>query len=141
MGNSSVDIHEIDLKINSLSKDFEQIDRLCLKLTESIEKLQEVNISLTKIVVLHEEKHEQHQKNTDRNIVDLREIEHQIDAINRDIVTKFNLFEREHLAKINRENQPNLEISKFHWMLLGGALTLGWLLSNVNLVGLASLFK
>uniref|UniRef100_A0A6C0JYD5 Uncharacterized protein n=1 Tax=viral metagenome TaxID=1070528 RepID=A0A6C0JYD5_9ZZZZ len=149
MESSSKDIHDVDLKLNSLSKDVEQIDRLCLKVTESIEKLQEVNSTLTKILVLHEEKHEQRQKNEDQFRIELKELNVKINNIYKDVIEKIDAMDKENLkringeslAKINKENLPIIELSKIHWMMLGGALTLGWLLSNVNLEGLAPLFK
>ena len=55
-------IHEVELKIGLLGKDVEQTDRLCEKLSESIEKLQEVNVNIMRMITLHEQRHEQHEK-------------------------------------------------------------------------------
>ena len=48
-------IHDVELKIGLLGKDVEQTDRLCEKLSESIEKLQEVNVNIMRMITLHEQ--------------------------------------------------------------------------------------
>ena len=55
-------IHDLEMKVGLLGKDVEQTDRLCEKLSESIEKLQEVNVNILRMITLHEQRHEQHEK-------------------------------------------------------------------------------
>ena len=54
-------IHDLEMKVGLLGKDVEQTDRLCEKLSESIEKLQEVNVNILRMITLHEQRHEQHE--------------------------------------------------------------------------------
>lgn len=151
MTESSHDLHDVDLKMNSMGKDIEQIDRLCYKLTESIEKLQDVNVSLTKMITLHEEKLDQRIRIEEQTRSDLRDIHMRITNITRELVDKIDKIEIEILEKLNKitENPSskkiffdnNNDITKFHWMILGAALFAGWMIGNVNLVELSHLFK
>ena len=43
-------LYDIEMKVGLLGKDVEQTDRLCEKLSESIEKLQEVNANLLRMI-------------------------------------------------------------------------------------------
>ena len=55
-------VHELELKVGLLGKDVEQTDRLCEKLSESIAKIQELNVNIMQMITLHEQRHEQHEK-------------------------------------------------------------------------------
>ena len=46
-------VHELELKVGLLGKDVEQTDRLCEKLSESIAKIQELNVNIMQMITLH----------------------------------------------------------------------------------------
>ena len=48
-------IHDVELKVGLLQKDVELNDRLCSKLSESITKIQELNVNIMQMISLHEQ--------------------------------------------------------------------------------------
>ena len=55
-------LSEVKLQVGLLNKDIQHTNLLCDKLSESIEKIQEMNMNLVKMIALHDNKHEQHEK-------------------------------------------------------------------------------
>ena len=78
-------IHEVELKIGLLGKDVEQTDRLCEKLSESIAKIQELNVNIMQMITLHEQRHEQHEKVETDLKDDIRDLHDRIDQVERHI--------------------------------------------------------
>lgn len=157
-----VDIQEInDLKLDVglLRKDFENVDRLCFKLSETIEKMQEVNANLTKIISIHEQKHAQHLQTENELKDDVKELHSRITTVNRELYDKMNQLEahisqkieilRKDLLDSQKEEQKEnsqikgtlKEFDKYKWMIIGASLGFGWLVGNVNLNALAAIFK
>ena len=54
-------INNLKLDVELLKKDVEQFDTLCDRITQSIEKIQDVNQNLIKMISLHEQRHDQHE--------------------------------------------------------------------------------
>ena len=149
-------LHDIDLKVGLLGKDVEQTDRLCSKLSESIEKLQEVNVNIMRMITLHEQRHEQHEKVEAELKDDIKEIHSRITTVNREIHERIDQVERHiseridalrsDLANHKKNDEPKVtqilkEMDRYKWMILGGAIAVGWILGNVNLGVLGTLIK
>lgn len=149
-------IHQLDMRVSLLGKDIEQTDRLCEKLSESIEKLQEVNVSIMRMITLHEQRHEQHEKVESELKDDIKELHSRITTVNREIHERIDEVERHISSKIdtlrielqNHERKDGTklpevlkEIDRYKWMILGAAIAIGWIIGNVNLGVLGTLFK
>lgn len=150
------EMNNLKLELGLLKKDVQLTDRLCEKLTESIGKLEEINISLTRMIALHEEKHQQHdrvEQDLKDDIKDLhsrittttRELHDRIDEVERHIAAKIDSLRIE-LQNHERKDGTKLpevlrEIDKYKWMILGAAISIGWIIGNVNLGALGTLFK
>jgi small-conductance mechanosensitive channel len=78
-------VHELELKVGLLGKDVEQTDRLCEKLSESIAKIQELNVNLMQMITLHEQRHEQHEKVEAEVKNDIKDLHDRIDQVERHI--------------------------------------------------------
>ena len=74
-------VHELELKVGLLGKDVEQTDRLCEKLSESIAKIQELNVNIMQMITLHEQRHEQHEKVETDLKDDIRDLHDRIDQV------------------------------------------------------------
>jgi chromosome segregation ATPase len=148
--------HQLDVKVSLLARDVQQTDKLCERLSESIEKLYEVNASLTKMITLHEQRHEQHEKvekELKDDIKDLhsrittvtRELHDKIDEVEKSIGEKIDDLRREIIRHEQRDRAklPDIlrEIDKYKWMILGGAIAAGWIIGHVNLEFLGKLLK
>ena len=137
-------IHDVELKIGLLGKDVEQTDRLCEKLSESIEKLQEVNVNIMRMITLHEQRHEQHEKVEKEVKDDIKDLHDRIDQVERHISERIDALRNDLMAHRKEDNvigNTLKEIDKYKWMILGAAIAVGWIIGNVNLGVLGTLFK
>ena len=139
-------IHEVELKIGLLGKDVEQTDRLCEKLSESIEKLQEVNVNILRMITLHEQRHEQHEKVESDLKEDIKDLHDRIDQVERHISARIDAL-RNDLMKHKTDDagtklpQVLAEIDKYKFAIVAVAVSIGWIIGNVNLGVLGTLFK
>ena len=150
-------LHDVELKVGLLEKDVQQTDRLCEKLSESISKLQEVNANILRMITIHEHRHEQHERAETEVKDDIKELHSRITTVNREIHERIDEVERHISERIdalrsdliqhNKEEGGNMvgdtlkEIDKYKWMILGAAIAIGWIIGNVNLGVLGTLFK
>lgn len=150
-------IHEIEMKVGLLEKDIQQTDRVCEKLSESIEKIQEMNDNMIRMLTIHEQRHEQHKEAEDSLKEDIKELHSRITTVSREIHERIDQVEariterldtlRNDLIRHKQEEGGNKvgdtlkEIDKYKWMILGAAIALGWVIGNVNLGVLGTLFK
>ena len=138
-------VHELELKVGLLGKDVEQTDRLCEKLSESIAKIQELNVNIMQMITLHEQRHEQHEKVETNLKDDIRDLHDRIDQVERHISARIDALRNDLMnhKQQDRGRIPEMlaEIEKYKWMILGGALALGWLIGHVDLTMLGKLLK
>ena len=138
-------VHELELKVCLLGKDVEQNDRLCEKLSESIAKIQELNVNIMQMITLHEQRHEQHEKVETDLKDDIRDLHDRIDQVERHISARIDALRNDLMnhKQQDRGRIPEMlaEIEKYKWMILGGTLALGWLIGNVDLTMLGKLLK
>lgn len=150
-------LHDVEMKVGLLERDVQQTDRLCEKLSESISKLQEVNANILRMITIHEHRHEQHEKAETEVKDDIKELHSRITTVNREIHERIDEVERHISERIDalrsdliqhkKEEGGNMvgdtlkEIDKYKWMILGAAIAIGWIIGNVNLGVLGTLFK
>ena len=149
-------LHDIELKVGLLNKDVEMTDRLCSKLSESITKIQELNINIMQMITLHEQRHEIHEKVETEFKEDIKELDSRITTVNREIHERIDQVERHiseridalrsDLANHKKNDEPRVtqilkEMDRYKWMILGAAIVIGWILGNVNLGVLGTLIK
>lgn len=150
-------MHTLELKVGLLEKDVQQTDRVCEKLSESIEKIQEMNDNMIRMLTIHEQRHDQHEKSEDNLQEDIKELHSRITTVSREIHERIDQVEvriterldniRADLIRHKQEDNGNKisdtlkEIDKYKWMILGAAIALGWVIGNVNLGVLGTLFK
>lgn len=148
------DLQDIRLEIGLMQKDIDLTDKLCEKVSESIEKIQEVNVNLVKMISLHEQKHYQHEQVEKDLKEDVKDLHSRITTVNREMQDKMTQLEthlsqkldslrEDLLERKNDDQKPSLfaEFDKYKWMIIGAALGFGWVVGNVNLTALAALFK
>ena len=150
-------LHDVEMKVGLLEKDVQQTDRLCEKLSESISKLQEVNANILRMITIHEHRHEQHERAESEVKDDIKELHSRITTVNREIHERIDEVERHISERIDalrsdliqhkKEEGGNMvgdtlkEIDRYKWMILGAAIAIGWIIGNVNLGVLGTLFK
>ena len=150
-------LHDVEMKVGLLQKDVQQSEKLCEKLSESISKLQEVNANILRMITIHEHRHEQHERAETELKDDIKELHSRITTVNREIHERIDEVERHISERIDalrsdliqhkKEEGGNMvgdtlkEIDKYKWMILGAAIAIGWIIGNVNLGVLGTLFK
>ncbi len=137
-------LHELELKVGLLGKDVEQTDRLCEKLSESIAKIQELNVNIMQMITLHEQRHEQHEMVEKDLKEDIRDLHDRIDQVERHISARIDALRNDlmhHKKDDNVVGNTLKEIDKYKWMILGAAIAVGWIIGNVNLGVLGTLIK
>jgi chromosome segregation ATPase len=150
-------LHDVEMKVGLLERDVQQSEKLCEKLSESISKLQEVNANILRMITIHEHRHEQHERAEIDLKDDIKELHSRITTVNREIHERIDEVERHISERIDalrsdliqhkKEEGGNVvgdtlkEIDKYKWMILGAAIAIGWIIGNVNLGVLGTLFK
>jgi hypothetical protein len=139
-------IHEIEMKVGLLNKDVEMTDRLCIKLSESITKIQELNVNIMQMITLHEQRHEQHEKVETELKTDIKDLHDRIDQVERHISQRIDDLRSDLIQHKKEENGMRVkevlqEIDKYKFAIVAVAVCLGWIIGNVNLGVLGSLFK
>ena len=150
-------LHDVEMKVGLLQKDVQQSEKLCEKLSESISKLQEVNANILRMITIHEHRHEQHERAETEVKDDIKELHSRITTVNREIHERIDEVERHISERIDalrsdliqhkKEEGGNMvgdtlkEIDRYKWMILGAAIAIGWIIGNVNLGVLGTLFK
>ncbi len=79
------DISQVKLQVGLLERDVHQSISLFERLSHSIEKIQEVNTNLLRMITLHEEKHEQHERFQNTIQQDIKELHSRITTVAREI--------------------------------------------------------
>ena len=150
-------LHDVEMKVGLLERDVQQTEKLCEKLSESISKLQEVNANILRMITIHEHRHEQHERAETEVKDDIKELHSRITTVNREIHERIDEVERHISERIDalrsdliqhkKEEGGNVvgdtlkEIDRYKWMILGAAIAIGWIIGNVNLGVLGTLFK
>jgi chromosome segregation ATPase len=146
-------LHDVELKVGLLQKDVELNDRLCNKLSESIAKIQELNINLMQMIRLHEQRHEHHEKVEVDLKDDIKELHSRITTVNREIHERIDQVEK-HITEridairsdltIHKKEDRKGEVSEFfekwRWFILTMVLVVGFIGGQLKLEQVISLF-
>lgn len=143
-------INNLKIDVELLKKDVEQFDTICDRITASIEKLQEANQNLVKMISLHEQRHDQHEKveeDLDDDVKDLhsrittlnREIHERIDQVEHHITQRIDELRSDLIKHKQEDRNPFVkwaDIDKVKWFLVGVVLAIGFLLGKINIFSL-----
>ena len=125
---------DLKVQIEGLKKDVENVSNLNSRLDLAIEKLTDVSTSIKQMLAVHEEKISR-QEQIDEIIFDkLKERAGEIDTVHRELSKEIQQVEKKLLLEIR---QMKLDIGgrvgileKYKWLVLGGAIVIGWILST-----------
>jgi len=152
---------DIELKLGLLNKDVEQTNEVCDKLSESIEKIQEMNTTMIRMITIHEQRHEQHEKSENEMKEDIRELHSRITTVTRELHERIDQVEKHITSRIdalrsdlmsgNIHKKPGTSIideklseklasiEQWRWMIMGGIAFGAFFLGHTDIVG--KLFK
>ncbi len=138
-----------------MERDVEQLGKIQDRFSETIEKMQEVNINLAKMISLHEQRHHHHDSTENDLKEDIKELHSRITTVTRELHDKIDELELNITSKIDSLRRELMiheesdrqkirighilkEIDKYKYLFLGGAAVLGWMLGNMK--GIFALF-
>ena len=125
---------EIKVDIESLTKDIENINNIQGRLDTAIDKLTDVSTSIKSMLAVHEEKIQRQEQVDDIIFRKLKERDSEVDDIFRDLQREMDQVEKRLLNEI-RSLRNDIGgrvgvLEKYRWIILGGFLAIGWVLSK-----------
>lgn len=152
--------NDIRLQVGLMERDIANNRALIEKLTEGIEKIQEMNMNLVKMLALHDQKHEIHEKIEEGLDEDVKELhsristesritQEKIDSMESALFKRLESIHKELLAHIVMRTSPTssstppvkddaevsktlTELNRWKYILMGIIFALGWVLAKIN---------
>ena len=125
---------DIKVQLESLRKDIENVNSINNRLDTAIDKLTDVSTSIKSMLAVHEEKIQQQEKLDEVIFTKLKDRENEIDNVYRDLQREINQVEKRVLVEIKSlRNDIGGRVGvleKWRWLIIGGSIVLGWVLSK-----------
>jgi chromosome segregation ATPase len=148
---------DLKLEIGLLKKDNQQLSNITDKLSLSIDKIQEMNGNIVRMLALHDQQHLNHIKAEDDLKEDIKELHSRVTTVTRELHDKIDEVEKHLGSKIDdlrrdlivHKQQDNktkpveilAKIENYKYLVLGIVLAAGFLLGNFNSGLFSLLFK
>jgi hypothetical protein len=158
---SSEEINEVKLKLSLLEKDVQFSAKVIERVSESIEKIQEMNLNLIKMLSIHEQRHTQHEKAESELKEDIKELHSRISTQNKQLNDRIDLLEHHVTSRLDalrvdllqhkkqefpedKHNNKSLiskieNLNEWRWMVIGGIILAAWVIGELDILG--KLFK
>ena len=125
---------DIKVQLESLRKDIESVNSINNRLDTAIDKLTDVSTSIKSMLAVHEEKIQQQEKLDEIIFTKLKDRENEIDNVYRDLQREINQVEKRVLVEIKSlRNDIGGRVGvleKWRWLIIGGSIVIGWVLSK-----------
>jgi C4-dicarboxylate-specific signal transduction histidine kinase len=156
-------LNDVKLKVGLLEKDIQVATNLIERVSESIEKIQEMSLHLVKMITLHEHRHTQHEKIDNELKEDIkelhsrittqtREMQERIDQVEHHITSRIDALRNELIQhkkqELAEDKHPKKDVTlvgkvesleKWRWMVAGAVALGAWLIGELDLI--SKLFK
>ena len=128
------DTTEIKVDIESLRKDIENVNTINGRIDTAIDRLTDVSTSIKSMLAVHEEKITRQEK-IDEVIFDkLKDRQEEITDVYRELKKDVEMSEKRLLIEIKSlKNDIGARVGvleKYRWIIIGGAIVIGWILSK-----------
>ena len=128
---------EIKVDIESLRKDIENVNTIHGRLDTAIDRLTDVSTSIKSMLAVHEEKIQRQEKIDDVIFEKLKDRAEEISDVYRELKKDVEMSEKRLLIEIKSlKNDIGARVGvleRYKWLILGGAIVIGWVLSK-NLI-------
>jgi chromosome segregation ATPase len=125
---------DIKVQLESLRKDIENSTSIQSRLDTAIDKLTDVSTSIKSMLAVHEEKIQRQEQVDDILFDKLKARQDEITHIQKDLTASIELSEKRLLCEIKTiRNDIGDRVSmleKWKWLILGGSVVVGWILSK-----------
>ena len=125
---------DIKVQLATLKQEIENVNSINSRIDTAIDKLTDVSTSIKSMLAVHEEKI-QRQEQVDEVIFNkLKERQQEIDKVFRELQREMDQVEKRLLIEIKSlRNDISGRVGvleKYRWIILGGFLAIGWILSK-----------
>ena len=125
---------DLKVQIEGVKKDVENVSNLNTRLDTAIQKLTDVSTSIKSMLAVHEEKISRQEQIDDIIFGKLKDREHEIDKVHRELSKEIQHLEKRLLVEIKTiklDFGARVGIlEKYRWFIMGGAIVIGWILST-----------
>ena len=125
---------DIRVKLESLRKDIESVNSINNRLDTAIDKLTDVSTSIKSMLAVHEEKIQRQEQIDEVIFTKLKDRADEIDNVYRDLQREINHTEKRLLIEIKSlRNDIGGRVGvleKWRWLIIGGSIVIGWVLSK-----------
>jgi len=148
------ELSNVKLKVGLLEKDIEVVNDICGRITDSIEKIQDMNQNVINMITLHGQRHEQHERVETELKEDIKELHSRITTVNREIHDRIDQVEhhissridalRSDLANHKKQDKGDIgerlaKVEQWQWMAAGAIAIVAWAIGHSDFFG--KLFK
>ena len=131
MPNENTDIR---VELATLKQELENVNSIQGRLDTAIDKLTDVSTSIKSMLAVHEEKIQRQEQVDDIIFRKIKDRDSEIDEIFRDLQREMDQVEKRLLNEI-RSLRNDISgrvgvLEKYRWIILGGFLAIGWILSK-----------
>ena len=120
--------------IEVLRNEVKSVANVNEKLDSTIEKLTDISSSIKSMLAVHEEKLSQSEKIDEVIFNKIRERADELDKVNQELTESINLTEKRLMCELksirNEINDRVGVLEKYRWIIVGGAIVIGWVLSK-----------
>jgi len=128
------DTTEIKVDIESLRKDIENVNTINGRIDTAIDKLTDVSTSIKSMLAVHEEKITRQEKIDEIIFEKLKDRADEISDVYRELKKDVEMSEKRLLIEIKSlKNDIGARVGvleKYRWIIIGGAIVIGWILSK-----------
>ena len=125
---------DLKVQIAGLKKDVQNVNNLNERLDTAIQKLTDVSTSIKSMLAVHEEKISRQEQIDDIIFGKLKDREHEIDRVHRELSKEIQHLEKRLLVEIKTiklDFGARVGIlEKYKWFIMGAAIVVGWILSS-----------
>tara|TARA_Y100001937_G_scaffold112845_1_gene160893 strand:+ start:763 stop:1203 length:441 start_codon:yes stop_codon:yes gene_type:complete len=131
MPNENTDIR---VELATLKQELENVNSIQGRLDTAIDKLTDVSTSIKSMLAVHEEKIQRQEQIDDIIFKKLKDRDSEVDEVFRDLQREMDQVEKRLLNEI-RSLRNDISgrvgvLEKYRWIILGGFLAIGWILSK-----------
>ena len=127
-------ITDIKIQLESLRKEVENVNTINSRIDTAIDKLTDVSTSIKSMLAVHEEKISQQEKIDEVIFNKIRERADELDVVYKDLNKEISQVEKRLLIEIKSlKNDISGRVGvleKWRWLILGGSIVIGWVLSK-----------
>ena len=125
---------DIRVQLATIKQEIENVNGIQGRLDIAIDKLTDVSTSIKSMLAVHEEKIQRQEQIDDVIFTKLKERADEIDNVYRDLQREINQTEKRLLVEIKSlRNDIGGRVGvleKWRWLIIGGAIVIGWVLSK-----------